>query len=105
MAKKITYFNIPENWEVKNVRKLDFGTFFTLQLPGLSLYDLRLVPAGKDYDAFIAMPQRKGSDGNYYDVYKLWISEDDEAEIIAEIDRILDEEFEEEKKKGRKARK
>lgn len=105
MAKKSTYFNIGEDFEVKNVRKLDFGTFFTLQLPGLSLYNLRVVPAGKNYEAFIAMPQRKGSDDNYYDEFKLWLSEDDTEAILAEVDKILDEKFEEEKKAGRKARK
>ncbi len=105
MAKKVNYFNITDDWEVKNVRKLEFGTFFTLQLPGLSLYNLRVVPAGKNYDAFIAMPQRKGSDNNYYDEYKIWLDEGIAEDIMAEVDRILDEEFEEEKAKGRKAKK
>lgn len=104
MAKKITYFNLG-GFEVKNVRKLDFGTFFTLQVPGLSLYNLRVVPEGKSYDAFIAMPQIKGSDGNYYDEYKVYLSDEDTAAILAEVDKILDEEFEEQKKAGRKARK
>lgn len=104
MAKKITYFNL-DGFEVKNVRKLDFGTFFTLQVPGLSLYNLRVVPEGKSYDAFIAMPQIKGSDGNYYDEYKVCLSDEDTAAILAEVDKILDEEFEEQKKAGRKARK
>lgn len=104
MAKKITYFNL-DGFEVKNVRKLDFGTFFTLQVPGLSLYNLRVVPEGKNYDAFIAMPQIKGSDGNYYDEYKVYLSDEDTAAILAEVDKILDEEFEEQKKAGRKARK
>lgn len=104
MAKKITYFNL-DGFEVKNVRKLDFGTFFTLQVPGLSLYNLRVVPEGKSYDAFIAMPQIKGSDENYYDEYKVYLSDEDTAAILAEVDKILDEEFEEQKKAGRKARK
>lgn len=105
MAKKIDYFNITDEWEVRNVRKLDFGTFFTLQLPGLSLYNLRVVPAGKSYDAFIAMPQEKGTDGNYYDKYKIWLDDSITENILAEVDRILDEEFEEQKAKGRKAKK
>ena len=104
MAKKITYFNC-EGFEVKNVRKLDFGTFFTLQFDGLSLYNLRVVPEGKNYSAFIAMPQIKGSDGNYYDEYKIWLSDEDTAAILAAVDDILDEKFEEEKRAGRKARK
>lgn len=102
MAKKITYFDL-KDYEVTNVRKLEFGTFFTLKFEGLSLYNLRVVPEGKNYDAFIAMPQVKGSDGNYYDEYKIYLSDEDTAAVLAEVDRILDEEFEEQKKAGRKA--
>lgn len=105
MGKKLVNFELGDSWEVKNVRKLDFGTFFTLQLPGLSLYNLRVVPAGKSYDAFIAMPQIKNSDGNWYYEYKLYLDDAASELILSEVDRILDEEFEEEKKKGRKARK
>ena len=103
MAKKITNFNC-EGFEVKNVRKLDFGTFFTLQFEGLSLYNLRVVPKGKAYSAFIAMPQVKGSDGNYYDEYKIYLSDEDTEAIIAAVDAVLDEQFEQEKNAGRKAR-
>lgn len=106
MAKKnFKNFELGENWEVKNVRKLDFGTFFTLQLPGLSLYNLRVIPEGKTYNAFVAMPQSKGKNDDYFDQYKIYLSDEDNELIIAEVDRILDEEFEKEKAKGRKARK
>lgn len=104
MAKKITYFNI-EGWEIDNVRKLDFGTFFTLKMPGLALYNMRVVPAGKDYDAFITVPEQKGKDGNYYKLFGLYLSKEDETAIIEAVDEILDEQFEAEKAKGRKARK
>ena len=103
MAKKITTFNC-EGFEVANVRKLKFGTFFTLKMPGLALYNLRVVQEGKTYPSFVAMPQIKGSDGNYYDEYKIYLSDEDNEAIIAEVDKILDEQFEEEKKAGRKAR-
>lgn len=105
MANKFTHFELGDSWEVKNVRKLDFGTFFTLQLPGLSLYNLRVVKGGKTYDPFVAMPQSKGKDDDYYDQYKIYLSDEDNEAIIAEVDRILDEGFEKEKAKGRKARK
>lgn len=92
MAKKKTaertYFNIGKDWEVVNARKFDFGTFFTLQLPGLSLYDLRIVPAGKTYDAFIGMPERK-KDDNYYKVFNLYLSDKDAEAIIEEVEKAL----------------
>lgn len=83
-----TYFNIGDDWKVTNVRDLDFGTFFTLQLPGLSLFNLRVVPAGKKYDAFIAVPEEKGKDGNWYKIYNLFLDPDDTADIIEEVEQI-----------------
>lgn len=80
------HFNL-ENWEVANVRKLDFGTFFTLKVDGLALYNLRVVPEGKNYNSFIAMPQDKGNDGNYYNRFSLYLSEDDTEEIIEEVEK------------------
>lgn len=81
-----------ESWEVENVRKLDFGTFFTLKADGCIFYDLRVVPAGKSkdgkkYNAFIACPERKGSDGKYYKVFNLYIAPKDESEIVAEVEK------------------
>ena len=87
--KELDFFTLPEGWEVVNARKLDWGTFFTLKMPGLSLYDLRVVPAGKDYPAFIGMPQEKGSDGNWYDQYKLFLSDEDADAIIEAVDQAL----------------
>lgn len=78
------YFN-PENWEVTNVRILDFGTFFTLRADGIVLPNLRAVPAGKDYDEFIAMPQTKGNDGNYYNNYRVYFDDDTAADILEEV--------------------
>jgi hypothetical protein len=104
MAKKIETFDV-DGWSVKNVRKLDFGTFFTLELPGLSLYNMRVVPAGEKYDAFITPPEVKGKDGNYYKQFYIALDKADQEAIIAEVDAILEEEFEKEKSKGRKARK
>ena len=80
------YFKLGE-WEVKNVRDLDFGTFFTLQTQGLSLYNLRVVPAGKNYPAFIGMPEEKGKDGSYYKLFKIYLDPEDVAEIIAEVEK------------------
>lgn len=104
MAKKINYFNA-EGWSIDNVRQLDFGTFFTLKFPGLALYNMRVVPAGEKYDAFISAPEQKGKDGNYYKLFGLYLSKEDEVAIIEAVDEILDEQFEAEKAKGRKARK
>ncbi len=90
MAKKTNdnnYFNLSaHNWNVSNVRVFDFGTYFTLNLDGLALYNLRVVPAGKKYPAFVAMPEELGRDNKYYKQYFIYLSEDDAAEIIEAVE-------------------
>ena len=89
MAKKEekkTYFALTD-WEVANVRVLDFGTFFTLKLPGAAFYNMRVVPAGRKYDAFIAMPEEKGKDNNYYKLFNIYFDPDDAKEIIEEVEK------------------
>ena len=82
-------FNIGEDWEVVHVRDTKIGVFFTLQLPGLSLYNLRYVPAGRKYSSFIGMPSKKGSDEKYYDDYTIYLSDDDTAAILEEVEKKL----------------
>lgn len=83
-----TYFKLGDDWKVTNVRDLEFGCFFTLQLPGLSLYNLRVVPAGKKYDAFIAVPEEKGKDGNWHKIYNLFLDPDDVKDILDEVAKL-----------------
>lgn len=91
VEKEKQFFDLGKEWEVKNARKLDFGTFFTLQLPGLALYNLRVVPADKEYDAFIGMPEDKGKDGNYYKRFALYLDEEDTQAVIEAVEDALKE--------------
>lgn len=102
-----TYFKLGEDWSVENVRKLDFGTLFTLKVGGLSLYNLRVVPSGKTadgkrYNAFVAPPEEKGKDGKWYKVYNISLTNADTADIIAEVDEILADYEEKASKKNRR---
>ena len=84
---KNNFFNLADQkWSVSNVRVFDFGTYFTLNLEGLALYNLRIVPAGKKYPAFVAMPEELGRDNKYYKQYFIYLSEDDAAEIIEAVE-------------------
>lgn len=56
---------------------------FTLNIPGAKFLNLKVV-AGKNGE-FIAMPQRKGRDGQYYDLYSVYFSEQDAQRIIAAV--------------------
>lgn len=102
MAKKELekkYFDLGTEWEVKNARELEFGTFFTLSLPGLALYNLRVVPAGKKYEAFIAMPEDKGKDGDYYKRFALYLTDEDTETVIAAVHEALAENAKSKKRK------
>ena len=82
------YFDLSaHDWSVTNVRKFDFGTFFTLKLDGLSLFNLRIVPEGKKYDAFIAMPEEIGRDKKYYKQYSIYLSKKDTQKVIEAVER------------------
>lgn len=91
MAKKEkkTYFNV-KGWEVANVRVLDFGMFFTLKLPGAAFYNMRVVPAGRKYDAFISMPEEKGKDNKYYKLFNIYFDPDDVKDIIEEVEKLAE---------------
>lgn len=53
---------------------------FTLNIPGATFMNLKIVE-GKN-GMFIAMPQTKGKNGQWYDQYRLYITEEDTAKII-----------------------
>lgn len=53
---------------------------FTLNIPGASFLNLKVVE-GKN-GMFIAMPQTKGRDGQYYDQYRVFFSDEDTQRII-----------------------
>lgn len=53
---------------------------FTLNVDGASFYDLRVVAGNKG--PFISMPQSLGSNGKYYDKYKLFFEEKEAEKII-----------------------
>lgn len=53
---------------------------FTLNVPGATFLNLKVVE-GKN-GMFIAMPQSKGRDGEYYDLYRVFFSDEDTRRII-----------------------
>ena len=87
-----TYLKL-ENPSISSIRKYSFGVFFTLKIDGASFYNLRYVPASATREAFIDMPEAKGKDGVYYDLYYLHFSPEDKQKIIDIIEaRIKDQE-------------
>lgn len=96
MANKKTneneYFEM-DAFEVQNVRELESGAIlFTLTAKGLTLYDMRYIPAGKNkdgkrYKAFVACPEYKAKNGEYYKRYNIYLSP---ADVDAIVDAVED---------------
>ena len=57
---------------------------FTLNVPGATFLNLKVVD-GKNGE-FIAMPQSKGRDGQYYDLYRIYLSERDVQRVISAVE-------------------
>lgn len=74
---------------VRTVGQKDSVTF-DLELNCVKIYGCFVVE-GKDGD-FISFPSRKGSDGNYYSIAYAYLSENDTKNILAEVERQLNNE-------------
>lgn len=57
---------------------------FTLNIPGASLRDMRLVEK-KAGGYFISTPQFRGKDGQYHDRFMVYLSEADEQRVIKTV--------------------
>ena len=57
---------------------------FTLNVPGVSLRDMRLVEK-KAGGYFIGTPQDKGKDGQYHDRFLVYLSATDEQRVIKAV--------------------
>ena len=57
---------------------------FTLNIPGASLRDMRLVEK-KEGGYFISTPQVKGKDGQYHDRFLVYLSDTDEQRVIKAV--------------------
>ena len=57
---------------------------FTLNIPGVSLRDMRLIEK-KAGGYFISTPQVKGNDGQYHDRFLVYLSDTDEQRVIKAV--------------------
>lgn len=78
------------NAEVTNVRQIsDSCIVFTLRCKGFAFYSMRVVERKSDGEPFIAVPQDKGTDGNYYKRYAVYLSEADQKALIDKVFAIV----------------
>lgn len=78
--------------EVTNARVLSETTAsFTLRCAGFSLYNMRVVCLA-DGREFVSVPATRAKNGQYYDQYALYLSEDDQKKVIAKVKEMLNNE-------------
>ena len=62
----------------------DTCVVFTLNIPGVSLRDMRLIEK-KAGGYFISVPRAKGKDGQYHDRFIVYLSATDEQRVIKTV--------------------
>lgn len=78
------------NAEVTNVRQIsDSCIVFTLRCKGFAFYSMRVVERKSDGEPFISVPKDKGTDGNYYNRYAVYLSEADQKALIDKVFAIV----------------
>ena len=78
------------SFSVIRARVLDSGSVVVdLKINGIIIYGCFVVEM-KNGD-FISLPQRKGNDGKYYSIVWAKLSKQDTEDIIAEIEKKLNE--------------
>ncbi len=82
--------------KLSNIRRLSEKVVaFSLNGNGLGLYNLKVIE-GKN-GKFIATPQEKSKSGEYFNIYSVYFSEEDEQKIIkAVLDKVPDKKEEDE---------
>lgn len=83
-------FNLKDSdWVITNVRVVAENVVtFTLKMKGLSLYNMKVVESTRGDTAgqkFLSNGQSKGADGNYYNNYALYLSDEDKDRIIEAV--------------------
>lgn len=73
---------------VKRAKQFDDGKIaFDMIVNDVTIYGCRLIER-KDGGVFVAFPQRKGKDNNYYNIAYTKLSEKDVESIVAQIEKL-----------------
>lgn len=87
-SKKTKEYTEVKNFKVKRCVMLSNGhVTLDVEINGVTIYGCFIVE-GKNGD-FISFPQRRGTDGKYYYIAYVSMSQDDTAAIVAEAERLL----------------
>lgn len=88
-VKRVNFNLKGSGWAITNVRAVaENVTAFTLKMNGLSLYNMKVVESLRGDTAgqlFLCNGQSRGADGEYYNNYALYLSDEDKEKIIEAV--------------------
>jgi len=67
----------------------DYGVFFDMTLNGIKINGCKLMERKVDKKIFVAFPQVKGSNGNYYPVVSCYLDDDTTELIVNAVENII----------------
>ncbi len=78
------------SFSVDRVNQYNDTVYVNLTINGISINGCRIMTTKDREKDFIAFPSQKSKDGKYYNVVFAFISDEDQAAIIAEVEKELD---------------
>lgn len=80
------------SFQIRRTHIFDNGiVVFDMQLNDVCIYGCKVMTVRSTNEDFISFPQRKGSDGKYYNICSIYLSPEDTKKILQEVERILNE--------------
>lgn len=67
----------------------DYGVFFDMTLNGIKINGCKLMERKDDGKVFVAFPQQKASNGNYYPVVSCYLDDDTTELIVSAVENII----------------
>lgn len=75
--------------EVEKVKEYNSNYFFNLIVSGIVTIYGCILRQSKNGDWFVCFPSKKGKDGKYYNIAYMSLTEEQTADIIAQIEEAI----------------
>ena len=73
---------------VKKAKQFTWGISFDMIVNDVTIYGCKLLSKKDSDEVFIAFPSRKGTDGKYYYYAYVQLSEEEQKDIVAQIEKM-----------------
>ena len=73
---------------VKRAKEFDWGISFDMIVNDVTIYGCKLLAKNNSNETFVSFPSRKGTDGKYYSYAYFDLSEEEQKDIVAQIEKM-----------------